>query len=124
MAAERLGEIMSAGAARAKIMADPWPGVAVYMLWNLADKRAIYCGKSEAPGRLLSHLSKDDPTSIASSHNQKNPELTRYWQSQKLGWLGVSYRIFKDRTEASAIERRIIDSYGIRKNGGQLFNQR
>lgn len=124
MSAQTLGEIMTASAARARIQADPWNGVAVYMLWNRELKQPIYCGKSEAPGRLLTHLSKDNPLSQPSAHNLKNPDLTRYWQSQPAGWLGVSYKLFKDRAEASAVERQIIEAYGIRRNGGPLYNQR
>lgn len=124
MSDEILGEILTAPACAARLLATPWEGAAVYVLWDRANGEPIYCGTSKSKGRLQSHLKKDDPLSRVSSHNLRNPELTNFWRSQAKGWMGVSFRLFPTEAEAKVVERQIIARLGIRSLGGQLYNQR
>lgn len=124
MTANRLGEIYDAVVCADHIGRTPWDGCAVYMLWDRASGEPVYCGTAKTAGRLKSHLKKDNPLTPPSSHNLKNIELTRFWQGNKAGWLGVSFRVFPTEAEAKTVERELIAEYGIRRMGGKLFNQR
>lgn len=124
MPATVLGLIYDATECADQIRRTPWTGCAVYMLWDRLQEEPIYCGTANSAGRLKSHLKKNDPTTPPSGHNLKNPELTRYWQAQQAGWLGVSFRIYPTMAEAKAVEREMIAAYGIRRAGGRLLNQR
>ncbi|MDZ4113474.1 MAG: hypothetical protein U1E18_28300 [Brevundimonas sp.] len=124
MPATTLGKVHDAAACADHIGRTPWEGCAVYMLWDRVNDEPIYCGTATTPGRLKSHLKNDNPLTPPSSHNLKNGELTRFWQGQKAGWLGVSFRIYSSEAEAKAVERELISAYGIRRAGGKLFNQR
>jgi len=124
MPATILGTVHDAAACADQIGRTPWDGCAVYLLWDRLSGEPIYCGTSNTAGRLKSHLKKDNPLSPPSGHNLKNPELTQFWQRQKAGWLGVSFRIYPTVAEAKAVERDLIAAYGIRRAGGRLFNQR
>jgi hypothetical protein len=97
---------------------------AVYVLWDRATETAIYCGTSRTPSRLRSHLAKDDLANGPVGKTHVNPELRSYCLSQAKGWLGVSFAVFADDAAARTVEREIISSLGIRKYGGQLYNQR
>jgi hypothetical protein len=124
MPATTLGKIYDAVACADQIGRTTWDGCAVYMLWDRANQEPIYCGTAKTAGRLKSHLKKDNPLTRPSSHNLKNIELTRFWQAQKAGWLGVSFRVYPTEAEARAVERDLIAACGIRRAGGKLFNQR
>ncbi len=124
MPATALGKVFDAAACADQIGRTPWDGCAVYMLWNRSVGEPVYCGTAKTAGRLKSHLKKDNPLTTPSTHNLVNPELTRFWQSQTQGWLGVSFRVYPTEAEAKAVERELIAAYGIRRAGGKLFNQR
>lgn len=124
MPATKLGKIYDAVACADHIGRTPWDGCAVYMLWDRANGEPVYCGTAKTAGRLKSHLKKDNPLKSPSSHNLRNIELTRFWQGQNAGWLGVSFRVYPTEAEAKAVERELIAAYGIRRAGGKLFNQR
>lgn len=121
----RLGPIRSAVECR-DALAQSWgtAETAVYVLWDRATETAIYCGTSRTPGRLRSHLAKDDLANGPAGKTHVNPELRSYCLSQPKGWLGVSFAVFSDEATARQAEREIINSLGIRKFGGQLYNQR
>lgn len=125
MPIKALGPIVDAARCAQRLTSVPWDGVATtYVLWDRETETPIYCGTAVSRSRLKSHLTKDDPTSPVSSHNTKNPELVKYWQSRPKGWLGVSFQFFPTAEDAKQVERAIIARYGIRRNGGLLFNQR
>lgn len=124
MPATALGPIIDAAACARRLTDVPWEGVATYVLWDRETQTPIYCGTAVSRSRLKSHLTKDDPASPVSSHNKRNPELVAYWQSRPKGWLGVSFAFSSTAEEAKELERRIIRHYGIRSQGGLLFNQR
>jgi hypothetical protein len=121
---ERLGPIRSALECRQQLAAG-WRDeeTAVYVLWDRATETAVYCGTSRTPGRLRSHLAKDDLANGPVGKTHVNPELRSYCLSQGKGWLGVSFAVFESEA-AAQVEREIICSLGIRKFGGQLYNQR
>jgi hypothetical protein len=112
-----LGKIVDATTCRSRINSIPWNGCGVYVLWDRLSSIPVYCGTSKTRGRLLSHLKKNDPKSIPTSHNLANAEFTKFWQGKSYDWLGVSF-------EAKIVERGIIAHYGIRRLGGLLYNQR
>ena len=119
-----LGPVFDADACASRISADPWSGVATYVLWDRLSGEPVYCGTAASRGRLKSHLKKNDPSLQPSLHNLRNPDLTALWQSKKSGWLGISFRVFSSEAEAKTVEQQIIAAYGIRKFGGKLYNQR
>lgn len=121
----RLGPIRTAPECRAHLAAS-WSEAetAVYVLWDRATQTAIYCGTSRTPGRLRSHLAKDDLANGPVGKTHVNPELRSFCLSQGKGWLGVSFTVFSDEAAARQVEREIISSLGIRRYGGQLYNQR
>ena len=117
--------MLTAEAARASLScAKDWSGVATYMLWNRKEKRPIYCGTARTSTRLLGHLHKDDLANRPVGKTHVNSELRAYCLAQPRGWLGVSYNVSPSEIEAKLLERQIISHYGIRRLGGQLFNQR
>src|SRR6478672_4681551 len=122
---ERLGPIRSAQECR-EHLAEGWSEAetAVYVLWDRATQTAIYCGTSRTPGRLRSHLAKDDLANGPVGKTHVNPELRSYCLSEGKGWLGISFGVFADEASARRVEQEIISRFGIRKFGGQLFNQR
>jgi hypothetical protein len=101
-----------------------WLGVATYVLWDRKSITPIYCGTAKTPTRLRGHLHKDDLANRPIGKTHVNPELRAYCLAQPKGWLGVSFVLSKTENEAREIERTIIAHYGLRKLGGQLFNQR
>jgi hypothetical protein len=122
---EKLGPMLTVSEARLKLQRPyGWPGVATYLLWNRHMPLAIYCGTARTPSRLRGHLHKDDLVNGPMGKTHVNPELRSYCLSQPAGWLGVSWRECVDETEARTLEQAIIGYFGIRKLGGQLFNQR
>lgn len=124
MPANTLGKVYDAVACADHIARTPWDGCAVYMLWHRPSAEPVYCGTAKTAGRLKSHLKKDNPLTPPSGHNLKNVELTRFWQRQEAGWLGISFRLYTTEIEAKAVERELIAAYGIRRAGGKLYNQR
>ncbi|MNR94505.1 hypothetical protein D3C72_255900 [compost metagenome] len=121
---DRLGAIMNAATCRRALGAPAWQGVAVYMLWSRKDQIPVYCGTARSPSRLRSHLAKDDLANGPKGKTHVNPDLRAYCLAQPAGWLGVSFALFESDDEARAVERDIIGRLGIRRYGGQLFNQR
>ena len=121
----RLGPIYSATECRNQLRRD-WSEAetAVYILWDRGTETAIYCGTSRTPSRLRSHLAKDDLANGPVGKTHVNPELRSFCLSRSKGWLGISFAVFSDEAAARQIEREIIGKFGIRRNGGQLFNQR
>lgn len=121
----RLGQIHYANECRA-LLSTNWSEeqTAVYVLWDRASETAIYCGTSRTPSRLRSHLAKDDLANGPVGKTHVNPELRSFCLSKGKGWLGVSFKVCASEEEARAVERQIISSLGIRKFGGQLYNQR
>ena len=120
-----LGEVLSAGACRAKLdTIGNWEGTAVYLLSSLISGEPVYCGTANGKSRLRSHLHKDDLRNGPVGKTKVNPELRAYCLSQPPGWLGIQFRLFPSETKARCAERTIIAELGIRRNGGQLFNQR
>ena len=93
-------------------------------MWHRRTGEPDYCGTAKSKSRLKSHLKKDDPRTPPSAHNLANVELTRFWQSQPNGWLGVSFKLYPTDAEARRVECEIIAAFGIRRAGGKLFNQR
>lgn len=121
----RLGVVHTAEQCR-NALAAGWSDTetAVYVLWDRVSTTAIYCGTSRTPSRLRSHLAKDDLANGPVGKTHVNPELRNYCLARAKGWLGVSFRVYATEAEARAVEREIIGRLGIRKLGGQLFNQR
>ena len=121
---DRHGSIMNAATCRQALSRASWNGVAVYMLWSRETREPVYCGTARSPGRLRSHLAKDDLANGPVGKTHVNPDLRAYCLVQPAGWLGVSFALFSREEEARAVERDIIGRLGIRRHGGQLFNQR
>ncbi|MDO8323464.1 MAG: hypothetical protein Q7T23_11040 [Phenylobacterium sp.] len=96
----------------------------MYVLWNRAEQRPIYCGTAKSAGRLASHLHKDDLANRPVGKTHVNPALRAYCLAQSKGWLGVSFAMFPDEPTARDMERKIISRHGIAKLGGELLNQR
>jgi hypothetical protein len=121
----RFGKIHTADEAKILLNSNsPWPGVATYVLWDIKNERPIYCGTAKTSTRLRSHLDKDDLANRPVGKTHVNPELRAFCLSQTKGWLGISFIHSSTEAEARDLERKIISEYGIRKLGGQLFNQR
>lgn len=122
---DRLGVIMNAADCRVALIArSPWEGVAVYMLWLRETAEPVYCGTAKSASRLKSHLVKDDLANGPVGKTHVNPGLRSFCLAQPAGWLGVSFALFENEDTARAVEREIIGRLGLRRHGGQLFNQR
>lgn len=100
-----------------------WPGTATYVLWNRRTGEPVYCGTAKNRGSLTRHLAKDDLSKGPVGHTMKNMPLRKYCLSQGSGWLGVSWTFSETEADAKALECSFIATYGIRRQGGQLFNQ-
>lgn len=120
-----LGPILDRDACAARLNGlRSWNGTAVYVLWDRIRNEPIYCGTANSPSRLKGHLHKDDLRNGPVGKTLVNPELRSYCLAQPRGWLGIQFRLFATEDEARAVERDIIATHGIRKQGGRLFNQR
>jgi hypothetical protein len=122
---DELGPVMTADQCTQKLKnLTTWPGTAVYLLSNRNTGDPVYCGTANSKSRLKSHLHKDDLKNGPVGKTMVNPELRNYCLVQPKGWLGVQFKIFNSEDDAKSKEREIIGALGIKKNGGQLFNQR
>ena len=125
MIPEELTQVLDVSRARERLgRGAPWDGVAVYVLWDRLEDRPVYCGTARSPARLRGHLHKDDLVNGPVGKTHVNPGLRAYCLSRPKGWLGVSWIMLPDATAATALERAVIARWGIRSQGGLLFNQR
>lgn len=116
---------VSADECRSRLAVSDWgAGVATYVLWDRRTGEPVYCGTARNRSRIDGHLKKDDLRNATVGTTARNPELRAYCLAQPRGWLGVAFRLFPSEAEAKREEQGIIASFGIRRQGGKLFNQR
>jgi hypothetical protein len=95
-----------------------------YVLWDLNSGLPVYVGTAKTASRIRVHLKKDSPEAEQTAHLKGNDAFHRFVKSQKAGWLGVSFDLFGTDEEAKRDERALIERFGLRSAGGQLFNRR
>ena len=117
-------QIMSSTACRASLSGLIGEINACYTLWDINTGFPVYVGTAKTAARLRVHLKKDEPSREQTKHLQDNVAFHQYVKKQKSGWLGVSSTFHTDAPQATLSERALILEYGIRHQGGQLFNRR
>ena len=115
--------ILTADECRSRIVALPDKIEACYVLWDRRDARPVYVGTAQSKGRIRAHLLKDGVRDGKIGLTHRNKKFFDYVNAQPVGWLGVTFELFETKANAREAERAAISKFGIRRNGGSLFNR-
>ena len=115
--------ILTADECRSRIVALPDKIEACYVLWDRRDARPVYVVTAQSKGRIRAHLLKDGVRDGKIGLTHRNKKFFDYVNAQPVGWLGVTFELFETKANAREAERAAISKFGIRRNGGSLFNR-
>ncbi len=102
--------------------------VLTYVLWDrsISEPQPIYVGTAKTKGRIDNHARKaNGGTSL--TRKSRAIEFAEYVERRAKNagpeWLGISLHKHDCFEEAKITERDLIKEWGIRKDGGKLFNR-
>ena len=121
--------IMSANSAKSAARKINFDRTALtYVLWDrsISEPQPIYVGTAKTKERIDNHARKaKGGTSL--TRKSRAFEFAEYVerQAKNIGpeWLGISFHEHDCFEEAKSTERGLIQKWGIRMNGGKLFNR-
>jgi len=115
--------ILTADECRSRIVALPDKIEACDVLWDRCNAKPVYVGTARNKGRIRAHLLKDSVRDGKIGLTHRNRKFFDYVNSQPVGWLAVTFDLFETKAKARVAERAAISKFGIRRDGGSLFNR-
>ena len=112
----------------AKVKFDRGETITYVLSHRLRDEFSpFYVGTARRKSRIDTHARKA-VGNTNSTRRAKHIRFAKYVETQSKvygpDWIGFSLKIHRTREDAELHERALIAAFGIRTEGGQLFNRR